>query len=342
LKKWGIAVLGCGGIADFHLRALKEIEAARLVGVFSRSEEKARRVAETYGCDWTTQAEQLVGRSDVDVVDVATSSGSHYELAKLALEHGKHVVVEKPITMLPDQARDLIKLAESRGLTLSVISQRRFEEAVQAAKAAVDGGHLGKLLLVEARTPFFRTQEYYDSAPWRGTLAEDGGAMMNQGIHQIDLLLWFGGRVRTVYGKTATQLHRMEAEDMGLALVTFESGALGTIMSSTNIRPGRQASISIFGEKGSIIIEGGVITEWHVPGVDKPEVEKPANNGGGANDPLSISYTNHRKQLEQLLQAIEAGTAPLVTGEDGRRAVELVYAVYDSARTGEEIRLADA
>jgi predicted dehydrogenase len=342
LKKWGIAVLGCGGIADFHLRALQEIEAAGVVGVFSRSEEKVRSVGEKYGCDWTTQAEALVARADVEVVDVATSSGSHYALAKLALEHGKHVIVEKPITMLPEQARELIALAERRGVTLGVISQRRFEAGVQAAKAAVDAGRLGKLLLVEARTPFYRTQEYYDSAPWRGTLAEDGGAMMNQGIHQIDLLLWFGGKVRSVFGKTATQLHRMEAEDMGLAIVSFESGALGTIMSSTNIQPGRPASIAVYGEKGSIVIDGGEITTWHVPGVDEPAVEKPANKGGGANDPLSISYLNHRKQLEQFLQAIETGTAPLVTGEDGRRAVELIYAVYESARTGKEIYLGDA
>jgi predicted dehydrogenase len=166
--------------------------------------------------------------------------------------------------------------------------------------------------------------------------------MMNQGIHQIDLLLWFGGKVRSVFGKTATQLHRMEAEDMGLAIVSFESGALGTIMSSTNIQPGRPASIAVYGEKGSIVIDGGEITTWHVPGVDEPAVEKPANKGGGANDPLSISYLNHRKQLEQFLQAIETGTAPLVTGEDGRRAVELIYAVYESARTGKEIYLGDA
>ena len=341
MKTWGVAVIGCGNIADFHFRALKETKNARLVGVFSRSEEKARKAAEANSCDWTTRLEDLLAREDVDLVDIVTSSGSHYSIARQALEHGKHVWVEKPMTMRPEEARELIRLAENRGLLLSVVSQRRFETPVQAAKAAVDAGHLGKLLLVEVRTPFYRTQEYYDSAPWRGTLAEDGGALMNQGIHQIDLLLYFGGKVKTVYGKTATQTHRMEAEDMGLALLTFENGAFGTIMSSTSIQPGQQSAVRIYGEKGSIGLTGASVTVWHVPGVPAPEEPQSQVSGGGASDPLSIPYDYHQKQLENILQALESGSKPLVTGEDGLRAVELIHAIYQSSATGQEIRLGD-
>jgi UDP-N-acetyl-2-amino-2-deoxyglucuronate dehydrogenase len=337
MKKLGIALIGCGNIADSHLKAIQELEEASLIGVYSRSEERARTTAEAYGCQWTTEMNELITRDDVDVVDIITSSGSHAKIAKSALEAGKHVVVEKPLTLSVADADELIELARSKNKVLSVIFQRRFEPNIQAAKAAVDSGHLGKILLIEVRTPNFRTQEYYDSADWRGTYAEDGGALMNQGIHQIDQLVWFGGKLKSVFGKTATLTHQMEAEDLGLAIVTFENGGYGSIMASTSLSPGFAGTIHIFGEKGSILIEGPSITGWHVPGISAPRQEADNPSKDGASDPRNINYLNHKLQLDNVLKSIIKGSPLKVTAEEGRESVRLINAIYQSANTGKEI-----
>lgn len=202
----------------------------------------------------------------------------------------------------------------------------------------MDEGKLGDLFLLEATTPFFRTQEYYDQADWRGTYSEDGGALMNQGIHQIDLLLWFGGKVKTVYGKTATRTHEMEAEDIGLAIVEFENGAFGHIMSSTSIHPGLLPTVNLYGEKGTVRLEGAEIVTWSVPDVAEPtKSEKPKDMG--TSNPLDISHMYHRMQIEDFIESVTTGKEPVVTGEDGRATVQLINAIYESSKTGKEMKL---
>lgn len=339
MKTWGIGIVGCGTIAQFHIQALKEVPQARLVGVSGRRAEKAREVGEREKSSWTADYKELLRNPEVEVVSVTTSSGSHAPIAIEALAAGKHVLVEKPMSMTAAQADRMIAKASEKRLTLGVISQRRFEDPHQAAKRAIDGGALGKLLLVEAYCPFYRTQEYYDSASWRGTKAEDGGALMNQGIHSVDLLLWFGGRARSVSGKTATRTHRMEAEDLGLGLVTFESGAFGTIMASTSIQPGFAAALNLYGEKGTIKIEGTSVVHWTVPGVAKPELQDASASGAGVRDPKAISHRYHRRQIEDFLAAVVEGRPPAVTGEDGKRAVQLIEGIYASSETGAPVKL---
>jgi UDP-N-acetyl-2-amino-2-deoxyglucuronate dehydrogenase len=238
MKEWKFGIIGCGGIAEFHIKAIHEIPCAKLVAVSSRSEQRAREVGEREQVDWFTDYKKLLSRSDIDIVCLTTSSGSHGVIGADVLNSGKHLIVEKPMTMTVEQSEFLICLAEENGLVLSVISQHRFEESFILAKKVLTEGKLGNLLFIEAQTPYFRTQAYYESADWRGTIEEDRGALMNQGIHQIDLLLWLAGPIRTVYGKIATQTHQMEAEDIGVALVTFENGAMGSIMASTSLQPG--------------------------------------------------------------------------------------------------------
>ena len=194
-------------------------------------------------------------------------------------------------------------------------------------------------MLLEARCPYYRSQEYYDSADWRGTVAEDGGALMNQSIHSVDLLLWFGGPAREVFGRTATQTHRMEAEDLALALVSFASGAFGSITASTSIRPGFLPMLDLYGEHGAIKLEGAAVTHWTVPGVEPPAAAGPAS--AGVQSPQLASHEHHRTQLSDVLAAIEEHRAPAVTGEDGLRAVELVDGVYQSARTGRPVPLGE-
>jgi UDP-N-acetyl-2-amino-2-deoxyglucuronate dehydrogenase len=334
MKTWGIGVIGCGSIADVHMKAIGEIENAKLVAVSSRREERAREVAQQYGCGWSTDYQELLNNPEIEIVCVTTGSGSHGKIGMDALRAGKHVLVEKPLAMTSAEAATMIGLAEEKGLVLSVVSQTRFVEHHRLVKRVIDEGKLGKLLLVEISRPFYRTQEYYDSADWRGTLAEDGGALMNQGIHSIDLLLWIGGKVKTVIGRVATQTHQMEAEDMGLALLTLENGAFATVMCSTSIVPGLPPSMHLYGEKGSIQIKGQDITLWTVPDVPLPEYTKDGSVGGGAKDPRNISSTYHKLQIIDFIEAVRDGRKPFVTGEEGKDTVRLIELIYESSAHG--------
>jgi UDP-N-acetyl-2-amino-2-deoxyglucuronate dehydrogenase len=328
----GVAVIGCGGIVQTHARAAREIPGARLVGVSSRDAAKARRVGEGEGCRFTTDAATLIDDPEVAVVSIATSSGSHAALALAALAAGKHVIVEKPLAMNTADARRVIAAAQQRALTLSVIFQRRFEPTFRALGGVVSSGALGRLLLIEASCPYFRPQSYYDSAAWRGTVADDGGALMNQGIHLVDLLLWLGGPARRVSAQMATQLHRMEAEDLALAIVSLQSGALATMLASTNLAPGFPHALNLYGDRGSIRTEGGAVTHWNVA-----EVAPPAGSAttAGAASPGGAfwSLEQHRAQIADVLDAIRQRRPPAVTGEDGLRAVALVEAIYRSANS---------
>jgi len=339
MKRLGVAVIGSGTIAEMHVAAIQAIPHARLAGVYSRTAEKANKLAERGGCRGTTDWRDYLKDREVDVVDIVTSSGSHAEIALAALESGKHVLVEKPMAMKPEDASAMIARAETRGLTLGVVSQRRFEEQHQAVKKVLEGGGLGKLLLVEVSCPYYRTQAYYDSADWRGKIETDGGALMNQAIHSVDLMLWFAGPARSLVGKIATQTHRIEAEDLALGIVTFAGGAFGTVMASTNIQPGFSPALNLYGEKGTIKLDGAAIAHWTVPGVLKPDFGT-AQASAGVADPKLSSHRHHQRQIEDVLAAIEEKRPPLVTGEDGRRAVALVQGLYDSARTGTAVTLA--
>jgi predicted dehydrogenase len=232
----------------------------------------------------------------------------------------------------------MVDLARAKGVSLSVISQRRFEEQNRRIQTLVDQGAIGRLLLIEVSCPYYRTQEYYRSADWRGKIATDGGAIMNQGIHSVDLMLWFAGPARSVLGRCATQAHAMEAEDLALAIVEFQSGALGTIMASTSIQPGFQPCLNLYGEKGTIKLDGAAIAHWTVPGVSPPELgERKAS--AAVSDPKLASHLHHALQLEDALSAIDEGRPPRVTGEDGRRAVQLIQGLYEASRSGRPVAL---
>ncbi|SEN86890.1 Gfo/Idh/MocA family protein [Paenibacillus sp. OV219] len=336
---WRFGIIGCGTIADFHIAAIRGLDGAKLTVVSSRDGVKAHAVAEREDCAWTADYKELLQRDDVDIVCITTASGSHYRIGCDALAAGKHVVIEKPLAMRASEAEELCRLAEEHGLTLSVISQRRFEPLHREVKRIVAEGRIGKLLLAEVEVPFYRSQQYYDSSPWRGTIAEDGGAFMNQGIHSVDLLLWLAGEVRAVYGRIVTQTHEMEAEDIGVAIVHFKSGALGTMMASTSITPGFPAAIRLYGAEGAIKLSGSSIEHWSVPGYEAPSVFSESPAYGGVSDPRSISHLYHQLQLANVIESIESGCQPAVSGGDGFRAIQLIEAVYESSASGKEIRI---
>ncbi|WNQ12406.1 Gfo/Idh/MocA family oxidoreductase [Paenibacillus aurantius] len=327
----GFGLIGCGAIADVHLKAMADTDGARIVEVASRDRSKAQQTGERFGCSWTTDYTQLLKRPDIDVVCVCTSSGSHGSIGRDVLKAGKHLIVEKPIAMTAAEASAMIELARQSGLVLSVISQSRFNEHHRLVKQVLEEGRLGKLLLLEISRPYYRDQSYYDSADWRGTLAEDGGALMNQGIHSIDLLLWMAGKVSSVIGRVATQTHRMEAEDIGLALLTFQSGAFASVMCSTSMVPGYDPTFHLYGEQGSIKIEGTRIVHWSVPGVPLPDLDHLSEAGSSASNPRNVSHTYHKQQIMDVIGAIREGRPPAVTGEDGRDAVRLIELIYASS-----------
>jgi UDP-N-acetyl-2-amino-2-deoxyglucuronate dehydrogenase len=280
-------------------------------------------------------------------------SGLHAEVGVRAARAGKHLVVEKPIDVTLTAADRLIEAARAAGVALTVISQHRFDPGLIELKRLLGDGALGRLVLAEASTKWYRTQAYYDSAGWRGTWAMDGGSLMNQGIHYVDLLRWCMGPVAEVTAVCATQTHQIEAEDTALAIVRFASGAVGTILSSTAAYPGFPQRLEITGTDGTVIIEDGRIVRRAfgpqatagVPGDGAGPAAADAGAVGAlgaAADPAAIEVASHAAQIADLLAAVEEGRAAAVDGQAGRDALEIVRAVYESARTGAPVGLTDA
>jgi UDP-N-acetyl-2-amino-2-deoxyglucuronate dehydrogenase len=335
----GFGIVGCGIIAPFHARAIAELPDARLVAVADEVPERAEELAAELGVDHCP-VDLLLERPDVDVVSVCVPSGLHAEIGVRAAAAGKHLAVEKPIDVTLEAADRLIAACREHGVTLTVISQHRFGAAVRRVRELIDAGRLGRLLAGDAVVKWYRTQAYYDSAAWRGTWALDGGgALMNQGVHTVDLLRWMMGPVDRVFARCERAAHDgIEVEDMAAAVLRFASGAVGVLQASTAIYPGLPERLEISGTGGTVIVEAGRMRVCEL--VDGPA--EPVDEGGGpggAGAAAGISHAGHRAQLADLLAAIDQGRPPLVTGEDGRRALELILAVYRSAREGREVSL---
>jgi UDP-N-acetyl-2-amino-2-deoxyglucuronate dehydrogenase len=343
----GFGIAGTGVIAAIHADAIAMVPGARLAAVTDVAAGAAAAFAAAHGCAAEPDLDALLARPDVDVVSVCVPSGLHAEVGIRAARAGKHLVVEKPIDVTLEAADRLIDAARAAGVALTVISQHRFDPGLIEAKRLLDEGALGRLVLGEASTRWYRTQAYYDSAAWRGTSAMDGGSLMNQGIHYVDLLRWCMGPVTEVTALCATQTHQIEVEDTSLAALRFASGALGTIVASTSVYPGFAQRLEIAGTEGTLTIEDGAIVRRAFGSGARQagtahEPDGPPPDGGAAtgSNPAAVHVASHAAQLEDLLAAIEAGREPAVTGEGGRATLEIVCAVYESARTGRAVTLA--
>jgi UDP-N-acetyl-2-amino-2-deoxyglucuronate dehydrogenase len=340
----GFGIVGTGVIAATHAAAIATLPGARVVAVPDVAAEAASAFAAARGCAAEPGLDALLARPDVDVVCVCVPSGQHAEVGVRAARAGKHLVVEKPIDVTLAAADRLIEAARAAGVRLTVISQHRFDPGLIELKGLLGDGTLGRLVLGEASTKWYRTQAYYDSAAWRGTWAMDGGSLMNQGIHYVDLLRWCMGPVTEVTAVCATQAHHVEVEDTALAIVRFGSGAVGTILSSTAAFPGFPQRLEVTGTHGTVIVEDGRIVRRAFgaqagtgPGDGVPEGGAGPGPAGAAADPAAIDVASHAAQLADLLAAIEEGREPAVDGQAGRDALEIVCAVYESARTGRTV-----
>lgn len=345
----GCAIVGCGMIARFHARALQEVPGARLLALVSRSTANAQKLAESVGvsCDIATDLAVVLARKDIHLVIITTPSGAHLEPAVAAAQAGKHVVVEKPLEITLERCDRIIDACARHGVKLCTIFPSRFADANQVLKAAVDRGRFGRLTLGETTCKWWRPQSYYDEGGWKGTLALDGGgALMNQAIHNVDLLSWMMGPVRQICGFTATLAHeRIEVEDTAVACLRFANGALGVIEATTSVHPGLPKTIAIHGDRGTAVIEQEDVLRWDLS-PETPEDQQVRQRfaqkvgaSGGSSNPAAISHVYHARQLADFVQAIESGREPQVDGREGRKAVEIILAIYQSAATGKVVEL---
>ncbi len=343
----GFGVIGCGMIAGFHAKAITDIRGAKLVAGFDTRPAAADKFAKTTGCRAYHNLKDMLADPEIDVVTIGTPSGAHMEPAVAAARAGKHVVVEKPLEVTLRRCDRIIAECEKAGVVLSTIFPSRFHEPSIEIKRAIDGGRFGRLTVGDAIVKWYRTQEYYDSGAWRGTWQLDGGgALMNQAIHSVDLLAWLMGPVAEISAKIAMLAHkRIEVEDVAMATLEFDNGALGIIEASTAVYPGYLKRIEIHGTTGSAVMEEEDIVKWDFAKKTRRDqaihrkMTEQQSGGGGAADPAAIGHHGHTRQFKDVLKAVRNGTRPLIDGPEGRRSVEIILAIYKSAETGRSVKL---
>ena len=328
ITKFGI--LGCGLIASVHADAISHIENATLVGVADNNREFAQSFAEKRGVKVFNDYFDMLSCSDIDVVCICTPSCFHAQNAIDALNNGKHVVLEKPMALSTKDADLVIKTCKETGKLLTVISQLRFSEDILRVKKLIEEGALGKITLCELNMRYYRSPEYYSSSPWKGTLKFDGGgALMNQGIHGVDLFEYMIGDIKNVNGVIKTLVHDIEVEDSAVATVEFSNGALGTIMASSCAYPGFNRKITINGSDGYVILSENSVEKLVIK--DTVCEEYDLNKVSASNDPASVSYEYHKRQLTNLISAINGEEELLIDASEGKKAVKVIETIYQTS-----------
>ncbi|MEU8222004.1 Gfo/Idh/MocA family oxidoreductase [Kribbella sp. NPDC048915] len=331
------ALIGAGVIGAVHARLVDTLgEEAVLAAVVDQNLERAGELVAQYGGRAYATPAEAYAAEEIDAVAICLPSALHADVAIEALRAGKHVIVEKPVDITLAAADRLIDVQRETGLTVSVISQRRFQPPVAQIRAAIDGGALGRVTSGIAESAFFRPQSYYDGDDWRGTLAVDGGgALMNQGIHALDLLVWMLGRPVQVSAQTGRLAHEgIEVEDLAGASIRFESGAIGLMLASTAAYPGRPVRLTVHGDQGTAILDDDQLAYFAAADAGAPEA--PVVDGPDGWGPTQVA---HLAQYRDFIAAVRDGRPPAVTLQDGRRSLATVLAVYESARTGQPVEL---
>ena len=346
MKKVRFGIVGAGNIADVHTKSLAAASNAEPVVVYDTVRERAAALAARHGIRAAGTLEELLA-ADIEAVTIATPSGLHSEAAVAAAKAGKHILCEKPLEVTVEKADRILRACEAGGVLLATVFQMRFTAAAQRMKRTVEEGRFGVPVFANAAVHWFRPKSYYAQATWRGTWALDGGgALMNQGIHTVDLLLHFAGAVAEVDARAMRRVHEaIEVEDTVAALIRFRSGAFGSLQASTACAPGFPVRIELLGTAGSAVMEDDRIVRWQFA-EERPEDEEIRRQGAageglasGSSNPTAIQAEGHRRQIEELAAAIRTGAKLSATGVEGRRAVELVCAVYEAARSGKTVLL---
>ena len=334
-------------ISNFHAKAIEQIRGAKLVGCFDMMPESADRFAANNGCTAYHQLEDMLANEDIHVVNICTPSGAHMEPAVAAAKAGKNVLVEKPLEVTLKRCNAIIDACEKNNVKLGTIMPSRFSPVNIALKEAIEAGRFGKLTVGDSYVKWWRSQQYYDSGGWRGTFKLDGGgAYMNQAIHNVDLLYWFMGDVTEIVALTDTLAHeRIEVEDAGVAALRFANGALGTIEATTCAYPGFLKKTEIHGTEGSAIVEQDDLLYWEFEKKDRKDstirkkFAQKVGGTGGASDPSAISFIGHQLQMTDFIKTLGTDKQPLVDGNEGRKSVEIILAIYQSSWTGKKVTL---
>lgn len=339
------AIIGAGMISQLHARVIQDLDDAELVAVYSRDQGRAEGLCSDFGGDPTTDLDGLLARDDLDAVSVCTASGEHATFGIPAAEAGKHVLVEKPIEISLNRADALIAACNWNSVKLGVIFQLRFLDASLEVKRALDEGILGNPVMADCYMKFYRPQEYYSNSRWKGMQALDGGgALINQGIHGLDLLLHLAGDITSVQAYIGVRAHEdIEVEDTCVAAVRYTNGALGVIQAATSVHPDFQQRIEVHGSEGTIILDGTEevwIKHWETFKDGPRQIEERAPVGhSGAAAVLEEGGEAHARQIEDFVKAIREDREPLINGAEGRRSLAVVRAIYESAETRKEIAL---
>lgn len=342
-----IGLIGAGNISDTHARAVRAIPGASIAALFAPTADKSARLAAAHGASAYDALDAFLAHRPMEMVAIGSPSGLHAEQGLAAIRQGLHVLVEKPIDISAAKADALIAAAEQAGVVLGVIFQDRLKPDVRRMKALVDAGRLGTPILASARVKWYRPPAYYRDSRWRGSKALDGGgALMNQGVHTVDLLLWLFGPVRRVFAKTAAKLHAIEVEDTAVAVLEFENGALGTLEAATSAYPGYSRRLELTGSNGTLILDGDDLTAIDLK--DARADERPTRPGGvagvesatvSAASPVVADASAHTRVFEDFIRAVSARTAPSCDGRSARQSVALIEAIYASARTDRPVAL---
>jgi predicted dehydrogenase len=334
-----VGIIGTGAISHKHAEAYRSI-GFEIAAANDNDFERCREFTAKYGGEACRSYQDVCRHANVDFIDVCTFPDFRLQPLKVAAAAGKHVQVQKPIATNLETAYGMVDFCRQHGVKLNVVSQHRFDDSIQFLKTAIAAGRLGKILQADAYVKWWRSAEYY-SRPVKGSWhTEGGGALINQGIHQIDMLLYLAGAVEEVFGYWQLHsLHKIEAEDVIGATMRYASGATGVIQASTAIWPGYTERLEIHGTKGTAIVSGDKLTTWDVQddqGTDAPLARDVAS---GASDPMAISLAPFERQFRDFGDAIRDNRQPVSSGEEGVRALELVVGIYNSCRTGEKVRL---
>ena len=327
--------VGGGNITETHIRAALAIPAVQIAAVCGTNEKKVAALCGQYGGAPYTDFQKFLGHRPMDLLIIGSPSALHGEQGSAAAARGLHVLVEKPIDIHTERADALIEATKRSGVKLGVIVQDRLKPDILRLKNWIDSGRLGSPILVEASVKWYRPPEYYSGSKWRGTLALDGGgALINQGIHTVDLLLYLLGDVSRVQAVTSTSLHKIEAEDTCVAALEFENGASGVLHATTAAFPGYPRSVEITGTKGTVRIEQDRIARVDlrepIPDSDSRET---VDQNPSANSPVVSDVRGHQRIIEDFLQSIQTGRPPVCDGEEGRRTLAVVEAIYRAARS---------
>jgi UDP-N-acetyl-2-amino-2-deoxyglucuronate dehydrogenase len=332
-EKLGFGIIGCGMISAWHAEAIAQIPQVRLVGVTDAVAELRTALASKYGVKSYDTVTEMLADPDIRIISVCTPSGLHASLAVQAAQAGKHVIVEKPMAINLKDADQIIETCERHRVKLGVISQLRFAPAIQQVKRALEAKMLGRLVLGDLYMKFNRTQEYYDQGAWRGTWEMDGGgALMNQGIHGVDLLRYLMGPVRSVTAHARTLARKIVVEDTAAAVLEFQDGALGVIEATTSVYPGSTRRLEINGDRGTIVLEENSIVRWDIEGQSPPpEVALGKTTGDTSSNPGAFGVEGHVCQIADMVDAVLNNRRPIVDGGEGRKALEIILAVYQSS-----------